>query len=173
MKTSNHLVIHFEGWAADPRNMPGATVVVNDGFLLFQNSNAILSSKPDFWYIYFPWIEYTEAAGPYFPTEYYNDRRCCMYAFPWNGSEESSVRGYLLPSKIDINLSDFSFNIYGNNDTVLGSDYSNRVTVKGVIPEANRSNILSMISLRSVSCTATATGGVPILQTIWTELYGA
>lgn len=149
--------------------MPEATVVVNNGFTLFRNTNKLLSST-NFWYIYLPWIDQSEPYAPFFPSEYYNDKRCCIYVFPWSEGEETSLRDYLLPSKIDINLSDFSFNIYGSNRQY---DYSNTITVYGTVPEASRNDILSLISLYNISCTATTVGGVPILQTIWTELYSA
>lgn len=171
MQTSNHLVIHFEGWADDPRNMPEATVVLNDGFTLFRNTNTLLSANPDFWHMYLPWIDRAEANRPSFPSEFYSDRRCCIYVFDWNSSIR--VNCYLLPSKIDINLSDFSFNIYGSNDTNLGTDYSNQIILYGTIPEESRAGILSLISIYSISCTKTVNFGTPVLQSIWTELYSA
>ena len=171
IQTSNHLVIHFEGWAVDPRNMPEATVVVNDGFTLFRNTNTLLSANPDFWHMYLPWIDRAEANRPSFPTEFYNDRRCCIYVFDWNS--DIRVNCYLLPSKIDINLSDFSFNIYGSNDTNLSTDYSNQIILYGTIPEESRAGVLSLISIYSISCTRTVNHNTPVLQSIWTELYNA
>ena len=68
---------------------------------------------------------------------------------------------------------DFSFNIYGSNDTNLSIDYSIQIILYGTIPEKSRTGVLSLMSIYSISCTRTVNFSKPVLQSIWTELYNA